>query len=201
LFETTGDAVWLDRAHRLLLEAFELFGSEEDDVLFLTGNDVSTPVGRRHDLEDQVTPSGNASAAELSARLALILGEPTLTERANRLVASVGDLPTRFPTGFGHTLCVMDLLEGPNREVAIVGSTDDGRTKALIDTVVRDAYRPNVVLAIGSPGEPASVPLLRGRELREGRPAAYVCTGFVCQQPVTEPDDLAAQLDALGTAS
>jgi uncharacterized protein YyaL (SSP411 family) len=198
LFETTGNATWLERAHRLLRDTFELFGSVEDDSLFLTGNDVSTPVGRRHDVEDQVTPSGNASAAELSARLALILGEPELTERATRLVASVGDLPARFPTGFGHTLCVLDLLEGPTREVAIVGSTDDGRTTALIETVVRDAYRPNVVLAIGPPdGPPTAVPLLHDRGLRDENPTAYVCSGFVCQQPVTEPADLAAQLDAV----
>jgi uncharacterized protein YyaL (SSP411 family) len=201
LFETTGDATWLERAHGLLLETVELFGSEQDDRLFLTGSDVSTPLGRRHDLEDQVTPSGNASAAELCARLALILGEPALTERATRLVASVGDFPARFPTGFGHTLCVLDLLEGPSREVAIVGSPGDERTTALIDIVVRDAYRPNVVLAIGPPDGPSTVPLLRDRELREGRPAAYVCSGFVCQQPVTDPDDLAAQLDAVWAPS
>jgi uncharacterized protein YyaL (SSP411 family) len=85
--------------------------------------------------------------------------------------------------------------------VAIVVSSGDERTTALIDIVVRDAYRPNVVLAIGSPDGPSTVPLLRDRELREGRPAAYVCSGFVCQQPVTDPDDLAAQLDAVWAPS
>ena len=40
----------------------------------------------------------------------------------------------------------------------------------------------------------AEVPLLAGRPALEGRATAYVCEHFVCQRPVTEPADLAAQL-------
>jgi uncharacterized protein YyaL (SSP411 family) len=38
------------------------------------------------------------------------------------------------------------------------------------------------------------VPLLEGREPIDGRAAAYVCEGFVCQAPVTTADKLAAAL-------
>jgi uncharacterized protein YyaL (SSP411 family) len=42
-------------------------------------------------------------------------------------------------------------------------------------------------------GEPDAegVPLLAGRGLVGGEPAAYVCRHFVCDRPVTTPDDLA----------
>ena len=36
--------------------------------------------------------------------------------------------------------------------------------------------------------------LLQERPAVEGKPAAYVCEGFVCQAPVTAPDALAAQI-------
>jgi uncharacterized protein YyaL (SSP411 family) len=34
------------------------------------------------------------------------------------------------------------------------------------------------------------IPLLEGRGLVEGRAAAYVCRGMVCERPVTDPDEL-----------
>ncbi len=45
-------------------------------------------------------------------------------------------------------------------------------------------------------GEPdaAGVPLLAHRPLVDGSAAAYVCRGFVCDRPVTTPEELTAAL-------
>jgi uncharacterized protein YyaL (SSP411 family) len=40
------------------------------------------------------------------------------------------------------------------------------------------------------------IPLLQGRGLVGGAPAAYVCRGFTCRAPVTDPEDLRAALMA-----
>jgi len=40
----------------------------------------------------------------------------------------------------------------------------------------------------------AGVPLLADRALLGGAPTAYVCRGFVCDRPVTDPADLRALL-------
>jgi hypothetical protein len=58
--------------------------------------------------------------------------------------------------------------------------------------VVRETFRPHVVVAGGAPD---GVPLLAGREPVDGRAAAYVCEHFACRRPVTEPDELRALLD------
>ena len=67
-------------------------------------------------------------------------------------------------------------------------------TQALLD-VVRGTFRPNTVIALQDPESPSEVPLLEGRTAIDGRPTAFVCEGFVCQLPVTQPDELRAQLD------
>ena len=74
--------------------------------------------------------------------------------------------------------------------------TDTPRVLALVgdelgplERVVRDSFRPHLVLA---GGEPDGVPLLEGREPVDGRAAAYVCEHFACRTPVTEPEELAA---------
>jgi uncharacterized protein YyaL (SSP411 family) len=43
-------------------------------------------------------------------------------------------------------------------------------------------------------GSEAGVPLLAGRGLVNGAPAAYVCRQFTCQAPVTTPEQLRAAL-------
>jgi uncharacterized protein YyaL (SSP411 family) len=81
---------------------------------------------------------------------------------------------------------VIDFLLADVREVALVG--DD---RAPLERVVRETFRPHIVLAAGADG----VPLLEGREPVDGRAAAYVCERFTCQRPVTEPDELRALLN------
>jgi uncharacterized protein len=52
--------------------------------------------------------------------------------------------------------------------------------------VALQATAPGLVVAVGAPGEPPSVPLLEGRGLIRGRPAAYPCVAQRCDLPVTE---------------
>jgi uncharacterized protein len=62
--------------------------------------------------------------------------------------------------------------------------------------VAARAYLPNTVLVLGrgAGGESPAIPLLEGRGLVDGRPAAYVCERYACRRPVTEPDELAREL-------
>jgi hypothetical protein len=77
------------------------------------------------------------------------------------------------------------------REIAIAGDAGDSRTQSLVEVAQR-RFDPLTVLAWGPS---ASVPLLEGRTLVGGAPAAYVCRGFVCLAPVTEPAALTAELE------
>jgi len=49
---------------------------------------------------------------------------------------------------------------------------------------------------VGAAGAEAGVPLLAGRGLVDGAPAAYVCRQFTCQAPVTTPEQLREALAA-----
>jgi hypothetical protein len=89
------------------------------------------------------------------------------------------------------------LISGP-AEIAVVGPADDPRTSAL-HVAALHAAPPGAVLALGDgafrAGESGGeIPLLTGRGLVGGAPAAYVCRGFACLAPVTEPEALRAAL-------
>jgi uncharacterized protein YyaL (SSP411 family) len=68
------------------------------------------------------------------------------------------------------------------KEVALVG---EGLRP--LERVVRERFRPHLVLA---GGDPDGVPLLDGRDPVGGRATAYVCEHFACRAPVTEPAEL-----------
>jgi len=54
------------------------------------------------------------------------------------------------------------------------------------------------VVAAAAEGVPTSaeLPLLAERPAMGSKATAYLCRRYVCQAPVTAPDDLARQLDA-----
>jgi uncharacterized protein YyaL (SSP411 family) len=60
--------------------------------------------------------------------------------------------------------------------------------------VVWSEYRPNLVVAFARDTRDAAVPLLADRPPLDGHATAYVCRNFVCELPVTKPEELAAQL-------
>jgi uncharacterized protein YyaL (SSP411 family) len=196
LYESTFDLRWLRESRRLAAAMVELFADPGGDGFYQTGRDAERLVVRPRELFDNAVPAGSSVAAEVLQRLGRLTGDPD-TERAglDALRPVLGVL-ARAPTGFGHALGAADFALARVREVAIVGRPGADDTRALLARVW-GAYQPNRVLAAADPDDTtaqAEVPLLADRPALEGRATAYVCEHFVCQRPVTDPADLAAQL-------
>ena len=118
--------------------------------------------------------------------LGALTGSTDLVEAGRRATEAGLTLAVREPRFGGWTLAVAEaLLAGP-RQVAVVG---DGPDAAALATVTRSSSSPGLVVVHGMPDAPG-VPLLQGRPLVDGRAAAYVCRGFVCDLPVTSTDAL-----------
>jgi uncharacterized protein len=172
------------------------FGDSERGGFFETSSDHEQLVARRKDLEDNPIPAGNSSAAYGLLRLAALTGEHAYARRAEEVFRLLGRVAPQHPQAFAHLLQAIDFHLSPVREVALVGEDLEP-----LDRAVRARFRPHLVLAgsrAGDEGREADggPPLLRGREPVEGRAAAYVCENFACRRPVTEPEELAAALDA-----
>ncbi len=166
------------------------FGDEERGGFFTTSSDHESLIARRKEVGDHPIPAGQSSAALGLLRLAALSGEATFAERAIGVFALFGEPMISHPDSFAHLLRALDFHHARTREVALVGADTSG-----LEAIVRAAFRPNVVVAAGPAGA-VEPPLLDARTEIGGEPAAYVCEGFTCNLPVTDPAALERELAA-----
>jgi uncharacterized protein len=198
LYEAGGDDRYLEAARRLAERLILSFQDDEQGGFFTTAKDHEALIIRGREGADGATPSGNAVAAMLLARLSFHLDRVDFREAAVGAIRAYGKHLTRFPRGFAKSLAVVDFLtEGPV-ELAVVGRREDPHFRAIQDAV-RGWYLPNRIIAIADCTDGTSAhPLLTGKQTLDGRAALYICRNFSCQQPLIEAS---AVDEALGAAS
>jgi len=192
LYELTLDDKWLARARTTSDAMMRWFWSDDIDGFFDTAHDAESLIARPRELTDNAVPAGSSLAAELLLRLGVLTGSEESTRRGAWLVETLGEPLVRYPTAFGYALGAAELAVHGATEVAIVGARGD----AGFDSLVRETasrYLPSLVLAAGHRIDP--LPLLRDRGMIDARATAYVCRGYVCDAPVTDPKSLGEQLE------
>jgi hypothetical protein len=190
------DVAWLAPAREVAHGLVELFRGD-DGAFFTTGHDAEELIARPRDFFDNATPSANSLAADALLRLAALTADEKLEAAGVDAMAALGRLMGDHPTAFAELLGALGRHLGPPLEVAVVGDPGDPATAALAAEVHR-RFLPTAVSVVAAPGAGAEhTPLLADRLLRDGRPTAYVCQRFACRTPVTDPKELAAQLDSV----
>ena len=190
LFETTGEFRWLEEAITLSDRMIDEFWDTEGGSFFFTGKSHENLIVRSKDYFDNATPSGNSVGAMALLRLAILTDNENYRNVATAVLSEVSGQIRRYPSGFGYALSAADFLLSTPKEVAIVG-----KDAADIHPLLHEAWRrylPNKVVAPGFGSE--NIPLLQNRPLQNGRPTAYVCVHYACQQPVNDISALADQL-------
>jgi uncharacterized protein YyaL (SSP411 family) len=199
LYETTFEPRWLGTALGLADDMVELFGDAENGGFFTTGRDQEQLVARPKGLFGSSTPSGNAVAAQVMQRLAILSGEPDYQRRAADTLRLVRDVMAQHPGAVAGMLVALDFYLGQPPEIAVVGAVTEPDTQALLN-VVRERYLPNKIVALRPAGAAAGlealIPLLEGKTMLDGHATAYVCRNYACRRPVTEPEALVGQLEA-----
>jgi uncharacterized protein len=194
LFETTGESRWIRASLELAQKTIDEFWDSDQGGFFFTGKSHEELIVRSKDYFDNATPSGNSVAADVLLRLSLLTNNDDFKRRAVTVLRLIAETAGRYPAGFGRALSALDFHLGQPKEVVIVGTDNHDRTHTLRAAVWRP-YLPNKVVAeVPEERIPELDSLLAGRTPVNGAPAAYICEQYTCQQPITEPSELAAAL-------
>ena len=203
LFQAGGDLVWLDWARELQAVQDRLFWDEDDGGWFTTTGEDATVLLRLKEDYDGAEPSGASVAVWNLLTLSHLSGGDEAVahreriERALRRVSPSGQAARVVPL----MMAAASTYQAGVPQVIIVGARDAAGTAAL-HRVVTACYLPGAVSLLVEPGAHqaavgARLSWVGAMEMRDGRPTAYLCRDFSCQAPVTDPDALRAQLDAL----
>ena len=185
LVQATGDPIWLDRATALLDTALTHFRAE-DGGFYDTADDAEALVTRPRDASDNASPSGTSAMVHALIAAHALTGEGRYRAAAEEALATAGNLMTKVPRFAGWSLAAAVTMSDGPLGIAIVGPP--GPDRDALEAKAR--RRPGAVVLVADAARD-DIPLLIGRTPVGGRPAAYVCRGFVCDRPVTSPEDLA----------
>jgi uncharacterized protein YyaL (SSP411 family) len=195
LYALTFDRRWLDAARSIADAIDAWFWDDRVGAYFDTASDHEPLLTRPRDSTDNAVPSGTSLAVDLLLRLAELLGDTARRERATRVLESFSEPLARYAPAFGHLLGAADMAVHGAVEVALSGDPSSADFRALADAVSAD-YVPSLVLAggISSTGASRGIALLADKPPRDNRATAYVCRQYLCEEPVSDPADLPAQL-------
>ena len=193
-YATLGEAADLELATVLMERAVDDFWDAESGTFFDTGSEHDRLVVRPRSLVDGATPAANSVAADVLLRLALMTAEPDHERRARSILRAAGPALDRHPSQFGRLLSAADRALGEPLDAVVVGDADDPRAIALRRAVALP-YAPDLVIAPLEPGsELAAWPLFEGKVARDGAPTAYVCRGYACDEPTSDPSRATEQV-------
>ncbi len=188
VYEATGVERFLHEAVSLAERIVEDFEDREHGGFFTTAIDHETFILRGREGADGATPSGNAVAASVLARLSFHFDREDFRTAATNAIRAYGQQIGQVPRGFPKSLMVVDfLLRGP-LELAVVSGTDD-KTYTQLRTAVNRCFVPYRIMAYRKdPDLETSHPLLTGKTPVNGQATLYVCKNFTCQAPITDPE-------------
>jgi uncharacterized protein YyaL (SSP411 family) len=194
LFQVTGEVRWFQAAQEQLGIVLARFADGEGGF-HDTADDAPALVQRPVDPTDGVTPAGWSAAAHALLTSAALGGPAQHREVAERALLRLLPMARRAPRFTGWTWAALAALAAGPVQVAVVLPAGtpllgaDGVPAEPLHRAALAAASPGLVVAAGPAG--ARVPgLLADRVPVDGRPAAYPCRGFVCDLPVTDPDQL-----------
>ncbi|HEX6655629.1 MAG TPA: thioredoxin domain-containing protein, partial [Candidatus Limnocylindria bacterium] len=182
-------------ARRLVDRLIADFWDDASGTLFDTADEHDRAVARPRSLQDNATPSANAVAADVMLRLALLTGEADYDRRARSILRAVQPVLDRQPSAFGRFLSAADRALAEPIDVVVAGEPD-GADAVALRRAVAQPYAPDLVIA--APGEPIEGwPLFEDKTPRDRKATAYVCRGYACDRPTSDPDEARAQVAKL----
>jgi uncharacterized protein len=194
LHEATGARSYLDRALQWQQALDRDYANREGGTYYLTAADAEGLVIRPAATTDEATPNHNAVAAQNLIRLAVLAGDDSWRDKADRLIAAIA--PHIAENIYMH-MAMLNAIDLRLRGAEIVITGEGAAAEALL--AAARALPPldrTVLHASSAAALPVSHPA-RDKLAAAREPQAFVCIGETCSLPITNAAALAAAIEAM----
>jgi uncharacterized protein YyaL (SSP411 family) len=211
-YEATADLSYFNFARRMADAMVERFFDPTSGGFFDTGKissdgKVLGVLGtRRKPFQDSPTPAGNPVAAIALLRLYSYTNDPGLRDKAEQTIEILAGLAAQYGL-FAATYGIAAVhLAHPHTQIVIVGSDEladrlytaavasYSTSKAVLKLAANKAVSQNLPPALAE-----TIPQLPS--VKEGKTVAVVCSGFSCQPPISDPDELVRSLQQISSSN
>ncbi len=204
LLATTSEPRYLEAAKALNQRMLELFGDARDGAFTFSGRENEMLVLATREFYDGALPSGNSVALGNLSRLALLLDDEELAERARKLAVACGAEAVAYPAGQTMFLSNYTELVGPTGEIVVAGRRDDPESRQVLELLNRTFLGSHLLLfrEEGEAGDRLAelVPILQNKVMLAGRVTVYLCRERSCRPPVVGLPGVAGALAEFGLA-
>jgi len=190
LYEATFATKYLSQALDLMNIMVEDFWDDKNGGFFLGSDQSEKLIVRSKTAYDGAIPSGNSVAVMNMVKLTRITGDTKWAELAEKTLRVFSEDVNRAPTGYTLMLTGFMFDTQNSKEIVIVGDSRNRNTTKFLHTI-RASYAPHKVLLF----KDTSVSDNRLEQLANwtstqnsinGKPTAYVCKNFACNQPTSD---------------
>jgi uncharacterized protein len=207
-YEATADLSYFNFAQRIANAMIERFFDPVSGGFFDTGTATSDQkvlgvLGtRRKPFQDSPTPAGNSVAAVALLRLHAYTNDAGLHDKAEQTMEVIAGLAAQFGI-FAATYGIAAVhLSQPHLQIVIVGN---GELADRLHAAARALYSTSkaVLKLAASKAVPQNLPPALAETIphlpavKEEKTVAVICSGFTCQPPISDPDELARSLRRL----
>ncbi|MGV9199745.1 MAG: thioredoxin domain-containing protein [Promethearchaeia archaeon] len=190
MYETTFKITYLETALELNQILIDEFWDEDIAGFFFTSKKSEEMLTRQKEIYDGAIPSGNSVAMLNLLRLSLITGDHSLEEKAEYIARVFAESIEENPVAHAQLLVAIDFALGPTYSLVIAGDQSSADTRGFLNTM-HSEYLPNTVLIyrptdVNSPEIDTISSYIEGFSEKNGKTAAYVCSGYACKSPTTK---------------
>ena len=203
-YEATADLSYFAFTQRITGKMLDLFFDPVSGGFFDTGTaQTEKALGvlgtRRKPFQDSPTPAGNSVAAIALLRLFALTHQQSYREQAEQTMDLLGGMGGKFGI-FAATYAIAAVhFSSPHVQVAVVGE-DDLAERLFTAATTTFSFTRTVLKLAANQAAPQNLPPALADSIpnlpvvKEGKSIAVVCSGFSCQPPTADPEQLSRTL-------
>ena len=187
LYQVTFQESWLRKAEHWCRYTLEYFYDEGEGYFHFSSKEAEKLIAKKKEIFDNVIPSSNSVMARNLFHLGVLLDEEEWRRKATDMTSRLASTIESAPENMSHWGILFSEIIHGLAEVVIIGKDAEKKRKEL------HQHHLPFVLTLGTETK-SDLPLLQGRESKEGTTMIYVCFNKTCKLPVDNVNDAMKQL-------